>query len=302
MTTADFLAQATDQIELGYPDEAVARLMVLLDLAAEESAQLDRARGAMLAHPLYARLSQEPVMALAQGDDPDRINQLVSAICAAEGGWNAGHGSTALGRIMAASTLHRAIRARVRHADDMLARAWRDGRSIAVLGESFDVELAGLRGRDLSNLTITANTPARFSSLTAQLGPSAATLLQSPADFLAAARTSGARFDLIYLPRAAEAMGSARLAELFDQACKVLNPAGSIVAPAFLAGRVARGWQQAGLNWTVQSHTEAALEAACQLQNSRIRMIGDQTGCFVWLVASQVCPQPIKQGNDNGYE
>ena len=287
MTNATFLAQVSHQIELGYPDEAIARLTVMLDLAAADSASLADARSALRGHPVFAMLAQEPAMAIARSCGQDRINRLISQIytpqCAPELPAN----TAMLSQIMAASSFHRAIRARVKHASEMLTRAWQDGRAIAVLGDSFDAELAGLRGRDLSNLTISAGTPQRAHSLAALLGPSAAITALSSADWLATAAQAGAAFDLVYLPRAAELLNTAQLVELLGQARQVLAPAGSIVAPAFLAERIARGWQQACLDWPVQEHTEAALAAACLPEHLTIRVLGDQAGCFVWLIASR---------------
>ena len=287
MTIATFLSQATCQIELGYPDEAIARLMVMLDLAAEEGPRLDDARAALVAHPLFALLRQDPAMAIAQSGAPDRINRLVSQISGPASQPEPAPAGSAPHRFMAASSFNRAIRARVNHADALLTRAWQDGRTIAVLGDSFDQELAGLRGRELSNLTITASSAERASRLAALLGPSAAVTELGIADTLIAAAAARSQFDLIYLPRAAETMDASALARLLDLARTVLAPSGSIVVPAFLAARVARGWQQACLDWPVHNHTEAALAAACATKHLQLRMIGDQAGCFVWLVASQ---------------
>lgn len=287
MNTATFLNQAASQIELGYPDEAIARLMVMLDLAAEESDKLDEASTALVAHPLFALLRQDPALAIAQCLGPDRINRLVSQISRPEGGSEPTPTGQTLNRFMAASTFNRAICARVKHADELLTRAWQDGRTIAVLGESFDQELAGLHGRELSNLTITASSTERAKRLAQLLGPSAAIAELSVTDTLKAAGAARTQFDLIYLPRAAETMDAHALARLLDQGRAVLAPTGSIVAPAFLAGRIARGWQQACLNWPVQNHSEVALAATCESEKLQIRMIGDQAGCFVWLVASQ---------------
>ena len=295
MTTATFLAQVSNQIELGYPGEAITRLTVMLDLAADNDASLVEARRALLGHPVFAMLAQEPAMAIARSCGQDRINRLVSQICAPQSAPALAANAVVLSQIMAASSFHRAIRARVKHAGEMLTRAWQDGRTIALLGDSFDAELAGLRGRDLSNLTITASTPERAQSLAALLGPSVRLTAQNPAQWLADAAGAGASFDLVYLPRAAEALDAVQLAVLLDQARQVLAPAGSIVAPAFLAGRIARGWQQACLDWPVQDHTEAALTAACPPESLTIRMLGDQAGCFVWLIASQPAADHIKR-------
>ena len=284
MTIATFLKQASGQIELGFPSEAIARLMVLLDLAAENGTRLDQARSELTAHPVFALLQQDPAVAVAQVGGADRINRLVSQI------------SSASNHDIAASAFNRAICARVKHAGDLLSRAWQDGREIAVLGDCFDAELMGLRGRDLSNLTIGASTAERAAQLAALLGPSAAIAALNATDILIAAAAARSQFDLIYLPRAAETMDAAALASLLEQARTVLAPAGSIVAPAFLAGRIAHGWQHACLNWRVQSHSEVGLAAACSSENLQVRLIGDQAGCFVWLVASQANSSVAKRG------
>ena len=297
MTIETFLSQASGQIELGFPGEAIARLMVLLDLAAEDGPRLDHARSDLVAHPLFALLRQDPAVAIAQGCGPDRINQLVSQINGAPNSAEPASMGSALSHFMAASAFNRAICARVKHASELLTRAWQDGRSIAVLGESFDAELMGLRGHELSNLTISASTAERAKHLTGLLGPIAAIAELSAADILTTAAAARTQFDLIYLPRAAETMDAADLAGLLEQARTVLAPTGSIVAPAFLAGRIAQGWQHACLNWLVQNHTEAALSAACGSENLQIRMIGDQADCFVWLVASQATSKFTNRGD-----
>ncbi len=287
MTIATFLKQASCQIELGYPDEAIARLMVMLDLAAEDGSGLVAARAALAAHPLFALLQKDPAMAVAQSAEPDRINRLVSQISGPGSQLEPTPSGPTSNRLRVASTFNRAIRERVKHADELLTRAWQEGRTIAVLGDSFDQELASLRGRDLSNLTISASTPERARRLAKLLGPSATLAQLDVADLLNAAAAARTQFELIYLPRAAETMGADALAQLIHQARCALAPTGSIVVPAFLEARIARGWQQACLDWPVHNHTEAALTAACEAEQLQVRLIGDQAGCFVWLVASQ---------------
>ncbi len=296
MTTATFLAQVSHQIELGYPDEAITRLIVMLDLAAEHSASLADARNQLREHPLFAMLAQEPALMIAHSCAPDRINQLISQICAPQTAAVPPATAAALSQIIAASSFNRAIRARVKHAGEMLARAWQGGRSIAILGDSFDCELAVLRGRDLSNLSTTATNLDRFEQLSAMLGPSAAIVPRTATEFMVAAAAEGTKFDLIYFPRAAEAMSAAQLGNLLERAWQVLAPAGSIVVPAFMADRIARGWQQACLDWHVQDHTEAGLLAADHARILQSRVLGDQAGCFGWLIASHKNAQIVNRG------
>ena len=299
MTAADFFDQVLDQIELGYPAEAIARLMGMLDIAADESSRLGDLGVDLHAHPLFDLLKHDAAVALSCSRAADRIGQLVNQIAAPRLGpaLSMGPASGAAAMLRAAvadSAFNRAIRARVHHSGEVLNRAWQAGRSIAVTGGTLPCELIGLIRRDLSNLTIAEPEPAQAAGLRQQLGTSAQIYRQAPAAFLAGAVQRRARFDLIYFPRALDTLRPDRVAALLEQAAQILAPGGMIVMPAFRPMRIGRGWQQICLNWPVLDHTDAALLAIAPGQLSA-RVMSDSAGCFSWLAVTQSAGQDQMQ-------
>ena len=283
MNAAAFFDQVLDHLELGFPAEAIGRLMVMLDLAVDDSANLGNVRAALRAHPLSELLERDPVVAAAaQGDRGDRINRMVSLIDSGLAGAGSTKTTAVLANALAESAFYRSVRARVRHSSAMLNQAWQAGRSIAVLGGTFQSEFASLIGRDLSNLTIAEVDASRTAELAAHLGASATIVHGAPAAFLDAAARSCERFDLIYFPRVLESADAAQAAALFARAARVMAPGGSIVAPGFLANRIGRGWQQVCLDWQVRDHAATALDAAMATGLLTGRTISDSAGCFAW--------------------
>ena len=290
--------QVLRQIELGHPGEAITRLLALLDLAPARGLNAGL-RAALVAHPLFALLQADPVFAQALLRRDDRIDRMIEAI-----NTPLSHTDSVPTRVMVAEALHqtslyRAIRARQAYAADLLHRAWLAGRAMAIVGASVPSERVALRGRDLSNLTLVTASATSAARLRQSVDATATIMAMPPADWIGHAIAAGQRFDLIYLPRAADTLPAAGLATLVARAALLLTKGGSIVAPAFLATRIGKGWQQIGLDWPVTGHDEARLSAAIVSPNLNVRTIGDSDGCCTWLVVSNAGGARQKKGKQS---
>lgn len=298
-STTAFFDHILAQIEAGHASEAIARLAGMLDHRSGEG-DIATLRRALIAHPLFDLLCHEPATAIAQRGAPDRIDRLVGAMLDTAAASTGDLSAQMLAAAVGGGALYRAIRARVGHAGEMLARAWREGRSIAILGDTFHAELNGLAARDLGNVTVADADPARMAVIRAALDPSTTVHQLTPATFLAAATRAGDRFDLLYLPRLAETTATPDLAVLFARAAPLLSATGSIVLPAFSADRIGRGWQRACLDWDVQEHDEAALAAAARRAALSSRIFQDAAGCFQWCILSRPDAPVGREGKDDG--
>ena len=291
-----FFDQIFAQIEAGHADEAIGRLAGMLDHACRRDGAVFGVRGALVAHPLFDLLRHEAATGHAQVAGADRIDRVIGAIFAGEAEQPEDRSARMLSDAMGGNALYRAIRARVRHAGALLTRTWRDGRSIAIVGETVRCELDCLGARDLGNVTIAERDTTRAAAIRAALDPSATVRAETLDAFIARARHAGDRFDLLYLPRLADAMATADVLAVLAHAAPLMSATGSIVFPAFMADRIGRGWQRACLDWHPCEHAEAALAAASRRSGLSMKIFGDAAGCFLWCVLAHASEQGAEQG------
>ena len=161
----------------------------------------------------------------------------------------------AIGDIAIVRALHR----RWQFVDQQVARAWRDGIDICLVGSAAADAVGALCGRDLSNVT-------------------------RAVDLSALRKQRGATYDFICAADIADTSDASALKALFAALRQRLAPGGTAMLSALLPHHIGAGWAQTCLNWRPRQHSGPALLRLAAAARLEAQIFNDETNCIVWCV------------------
>jgi hypothetical protein len=246
-----FYDQVLGEIERGRVDQGLGLLVGMLDAVHMQGGGMAPARSVLTGHMLQQLLVEAPLYRRA-GCDPTEQPQSDMPVLSPTG--------STLMKASAALTIMRALGDRQHLADQRLARTWRDGGKICLVGGNAMTPGHVLHGRDLSNVTIAPATPAAVGGL-----------------------ATGA-FDLICAPNLADTVKTSALPSLLAGLHRAMAPEGTLILSALLPDHVGAGWVRGCLDWHPQAHAEAALRGLAGAAGFKAQFCNDESNCLVWGV------------------
>jgi len=274
MIHTHFYDQLLGQIEVGNARDGIIHLVGMLDAAGLDEAQFTQICAELRNHRLFQLLQEDPLHACVSNNS-DRLETLLCG--------SAPEGTSATGRMLfditRELTLCRAMRERRVHAHRELLRAWEDGETICVVDGSL---LAGLAGRDLSNIVAAVDGPACAANLRLHFGNSLTVIEAEAVGYFADFSTQSRCFDLVCAPGLADRHDAISLAAMLVNLRKCLSPSGRILLSSLAPQHLGTGWRVACLGWTVNCHEESDLWRAAQCAGLEGRVYRDATNSIVW--------------------
>ncbi len=251
---ARFYDQVLGEIERGNTDQGLNLLVGMLDGIHMQGCQLAPARAALAGHMLHQLLLEAPLYrpgghGFGASDTPDMPPMSPT-------GSNLTKASNRL-------AIMRALRDRRHFADQWIARAWRDGLKICLVGDDGAIGDGVLHGRDQANVTKIDNQLARLPQHTAE---------------------PGAAFDLFCAPGLADTADAAALRQRLTALRRALAPTGTAILSALLPHHMGAGWARACLDWHPHVHAEPALLRLAADAGFSAQFCNDESNCLVWCV------------------
>ena len=293
MIHSHFYDQVLGQIEVGNARDGIIHLVGMLDAAGLDEEQFTQICAELRNHRLFQLLQEDPLHASVSGNS-DRLETLLCG--------NAPEGTSPTGRMLfditRDLTLCRAMRDRRAQARRQLGRAWEDGEAICVVDGSL---LAGLAGRDLSNIVVAVDEPACAANLRLHFG-SSLTVIEAEAErYFADYATQSRCFDLVCAPGLADRHDAISLSAMLGNLRKCLSSSGRILLSSLAPQHLGTGWRVACLGWTVNCHEESDLRRAAQSAGLEARVYRDATNSIVWGELTQFAPLSAQVGG-TGHE
>lgn len=287
MTYQLFYDQVLNELLSGSFHDGINLLVGMLDHAHEDPASLAVARSELVAHELYAFLSQDPLFSAVK-PIAKRTEVLCDLLCEPKLDGNISTTGHRLFDVTSGLTFARALRERRAMTTQKLMRAWQAGQKICVLGHGQVCALQILSGQDLSNVTIVSNDPTSFSNMRQTLGPSVFFVENEPVAFLEQAAVNGQRFDLICASEVPDQCEPRNLAPLLAGVQGSLSKAGKLIFASFVPQHLGAGWHTICLGLTLNCYLEGQWSALSNQARLSVHTYRDATNSVVWSEFSKI--------------
>ncbi len=231
------------EIEIGHADQAVNRLVGILDAVELHAASAASAKCQLHVHMLFELLRRDPLCSNRSREFPDEA---------------AGHRSPTGERLSAITgklPLIRALRQRHELIEKRIVRAWKQGQSVCIIGDS------GVRAFDAVANCDRANV-----------------VELSLSSFQAADR----RFDLVTSLHLADTLDRQTLQDFLKLAKLRLKQDGTLALAALRSGHQGTGWRRICLNWHPETHDEATLADGGKAAGLNTHIYRDESDCILW--------------------
>jgi hypothetical protein len=231
------------EIEIGHADQAVNRLVGMLDAVELHAAFAAAAKCQLRDHMLFDLLRSDPLCSNLGRD----FAADVRGICSPTG--------ERLSAITGQLPLIRALRQRHEQVEKRIVRAWEQGQSVCVIDETDVCAFDALADRARPNIV---------------------------AHSLLSFQATDTRFDLIIGARLADTLKHHALQDFLKLANLRLKQGGTVALAALRSGHQGTGWRRMCLNWHPETHDEASLIASGKAAGLNTHIYRDESDCILW--------------------